>query len=146
MGMRVAIAGASGYAGGELLRLLAGHPDLDVVTVTAHSSVGRRLGDVQPHLRTYGDLPLLDTTPETLAGHDVVFLALPHGPSGAIAAQLDPDVLVVDAGAGHRGGQAARRPGRRAPHRRPRLQRVRRQPRAGARRRRRPGRADGPRR
>lgn len=98
----VAIAGASGYAGGEVLRLLAGHPQLEVKTVTAHSNAGQRLVDVQPHLRSYGELVLHDTTPETLAGHDVVFLALPHGASGEIAAQLSADTLVIDCGADHR--------------------------------------------
>lgn len=102
MGIRVAVAGASGYAGGELLRLIAGHPDLEVVTVTGHSTVGRTVGEVQPHLATYADLTFQDTTSEVLAGHDVVFLALPHGQSGSIAAQLPDDVLVVDAGADHR--------------------------------------------
>lgn len=102
MSIRVAVAGASGYAGGELLRLIARHPDLEVVTVTGRSSVGSTVQEVQPHLLSYGDLVLQDTTPEVLAGHDVVFLALPHGQSGAIAAQLPDDVLVVDAGADHR--------------------------------------------
>jgi N-acetyl-gamma-glutamyl-phosphate reductase len=102
VGIRVAVAGASGYAGGELLRLLAQHPDLDVVTVTGHSSVGRTVGEVQPHLLSSADLVFQETSPEVLAGHDVVFLALPHGQSGALAAQLPDDVLVVDAGADHR--------------------------------------------
>jgi len=98
----VAVAGASGYAGGELLRLLAGHPDFEVRTVTANSNAGQRLIDVQPHLRSLAHLTLVDTTPETLAGHDVVFLALPHGASGEITAHLDDDTLVVDCGADHR--------------------------------------------
>lgn len=102
MGIRVAVAGASGYAGGELLRLIAQHPDLEVVTVTGNTSAGRRVGDVQPHLATYADLVLQETTPEVLAGHDAVFLALPHGQSGSLGAQLPDDVLVVDAGADHR--------------------------------------------
>lgn len=102
MGIRVAVAGASGYAGGELLRLIAQHPDLEVVTVTGNTSAGRRVGEVQPHLATYADLVLEETTPEVLAGHDAVFLALPHGRSGALGAQLPDDVLVVDAGADHR--------------------------------------------
>ncbi|MEC5183517.1 N-acetyl-gamma-glutamyl-phosphate reductase [Cryobacterium sp. MP_3.1] len=98
----VAVAGASGYAGGELLRLLAAHPDFEVRTVTAHSNSGQRLVDVQPHLRSLSHLVLADTDATTLAGHDVVFLALPHGASGALTAQLSADTLVVDCGADHR--------------------------------------------
>lgn len=102
MAYSVAVAGASGYAGGEILRLLADHPELDVRTVTAHSNAGQTMGTVQPHLRRYRDLTLLDTTAESLAGHDVVFLALPHGASGAVTALLDDSTLVVDCGADHR--------------------------------------------
>ncbi|MGN6743359.1 MAG: N-acetyl-gamma-glutamyl-phosphate reductase [Amnibacterium sp.] len=102
MVLSVAVAGASGYAGGEVVRLLAGHPDLEVVTVTGHGSVGRTLGEVQPHLASAASLVLQETTPEVLAGHDAVFLALPHGASGALAASLGDEVLVVDAGADHR--------------------------------------------
>ena len=98
----VAVAGASGYAGGELLRLLAGHPDFEIRTVTAHSNAGQPLIAAQPHLRSLAHLTLVETTPETLAGHDVVFLALPHGASGAITAQLPADTLVIDCGADHR--------------------------------------------
>lgn len=98
----VAVAGASGYAGGELLRLLAGHPDVEVRTVTANSNAGQRLIDVQPHLRSHAHLNLVTTTPETLAGHDVVFLALPHGASGELTAHLPESTLVVDCGADHR--------------------------------------------
>jgi len=98
----VAVSGASGYAGGEILRLLADHPDFEVRTVTAHSNAGQPLVAVQPHLRTYTHLTLQETSAQTLAGHDVVFLALPHGASGAIAAELSPDALVVDCGADHR--------------------------------------------
>lgn len=98
----VAVAGASGYAGGELLRLLAAHPDFEVRTVTAHSNAGQRLIDVQPHLRSLAHLVLGDTDADNLAGHDVVFLALPHGASGALTAQLPADTLVVDCGADHR--------------------------------------------
>ena len=98
----VAVSGASGYAGGEILRLLADHPEFEVRTVTAHANAGQPLVAVQPHLRTYTHLTLKETTAETLAGHDVVFLALPHGTSGAIAAQLPDDTLVIDCGADHR--------------------------------------------
>ncbi|WBU38870.1 N-acetyl-gamma-glutamyl-phosphate reductase [Homoserinibacter sp. YIM 151385] len=102
MSLSVAVAGASGYAGGELLRLLAQHPELEVRTVTAHSNAGQPLLAVHPHLVSFADLVLQPTAPEVLAGHDVVFLALPHGASGALAAQLPDDVLVLDCGADHR--------------------------------------------
>jgi N-acetyl-gamma-glutamyl-phosphate reductase len=100
--VRIAVAGASGYAGGELLRLLLAHPDVEIGTLTAGGNAGARLGALQPHLVPLADRVLADTTPDTLAGHDVVFLALPHGHSAAVAAQLGPDVLVVDCGADHR--------------------------------------------
>ncbi|MCK9795479.1 N-acetyl-gamma-glutamyl-phosphate reductase [Isoptericola sp. 4D.3] len=100
--LRVAVAGASGYAGGEFLRLAARHPHLEVGALTAHSNAGSRLGELQPHLRSLADRVLQPTTPEALAGHDVVVLGLPHGASGEVAAQLPDDVLVLDLGADHR--------------------------------------------
>ncbi|MCR8670776.1 N-acetyl-gamma-glutamyl-phosphate reductase [Agrococcus sp. HG114] len=102
MSLSVAVAGASGYAGGELLRLLAQHPELEVRTVTAHANAGQPLVSVHPNLRSLASLTFQETTPEVLAGHDVVFLALPHGHSAGIAAQLPAETLVVDAGADHR--------------------------------------------
>lgn len=102
MSFSVAVAGASGYAGGELLRLLADHPDFVVTTVTAHANAGQPLIDHQPHLRSLRHLVLSATTPEALAGHDIVFLALPHGKSGEVTAALPPETLVVDCGADHR--------------------------------------------
>ncbi|HEY0261325.1 MAG TPA: N-acetyl-gamma-glutamyl-phosphate reductase [Lacisediminihabitans sp.] len=102
MSYSVAVAGASGYAGGELLRLLSQHPDFTVTTVTAFQNAGQELLDVQPHLRSLGHLRLEETTAAGLAGHDVVFLALPHGKSGELAAELSGDSLVVDCGADHR--------------------------------------------
>ena len=96
MPLSVAVAGASGYAGGELLRILASHPDLVVTTVTAHSNAGEPLIALQPHLRSLAHLTLVETTPENLSGHDVVFLALPHGKSGEITAALPEGTLVVD--------------------------------------------------
>jgi len=102
MSYTVAVAGASGYAGGEVLRLLASHPEFVVTTVTAFSNAGQPLTAVQPHLRSLAHLVLTETTPENLAGHDIVFLALPHGKSGEITAQLAADTLVVDCGADHR--------------------------------------------
>ena len=102
MSLSVAVAGASGYAGGELLRLLADHPEFEVTTVTAHQNAGQTLGSAQPHLRSMAGLVLEETTPEVLAGHDIVFLALPHGKSGAVTEHLSDDTLVVDCGADHR--------------------------------------------
>jgi len=102
MSVSVAVAGASGYAGGELLRILSAHPEFDVRTVTAFSNAGQPLIATQPHLRSLSHLTLQETTAERLRGHDVVFLALPHGQSGAITEQLDEGTLVVDCGADHR--------------------------------------------
>lgn len=102
MSLSVAVAGASGYAGGELLRLLAGHPEFDVTTVTAFGNAGQPLLSVHPHLRSYRGLTLANTTPEVLAGHDVVFLALPHGKSGELTEALAGETTVVDCGADHR--------------------------------------------
>ena len=107
MGYRVAVAGASGYAGGELLRLLAGHPDLEVVAVTAHGNAGEKVGQVHPGMRSLASLTFGETTPEAFADADLVFLALPHGASGAFAAQLSPDQRIVDLGADHRLTDAA---------------------------------------
>jgi N-acetyl-gamma-glutamyl-phosphate reductase len=98
----VAVAGASGYAGGELVRLLLGHPDVSIGALTASSSAGQRLGAVHPHLTPLADRELAETNPRTLAGHDVVFLALPHGHSAALAAQLPEDTVVIDCGADFR--------------------------------------------
>ncbi|MEV4472672.1 N-acetyl-gamma-glutamyl-phosphate reductase [Nonomuraea salmonea] len=100
--MRAAIAGASGYAGGELLRLLLAHPEFEIGALTAASSAGSPLGAHQPHLAPLADRVIEETTAEALAGHDVVFLALPHGHSAAVAAQLSDETLVVDCGADHR--------------------------------------------
>jgi N-acetyl-gamma-glutamyl-phosphate reductase len=101
MTYRVAVAGASGYAGGELLRLLLGHPEVSIGAVTAFSNAGDRLGVHQPHLLPLADRILAPTSAEVLGGHDAVFLALPHGQSHEIAAQLG-DEVVVDCGADHR--------------------------------------------
>jgi N-acetyl-gamma-glutamyl-phosphate reductase len=106
MGIRVAVAGASGYAGGELLRLLAGHPEFDLVAATAHAQAGAPLSAVHPQLAGL-DLTLGVTDAATLADADLVFLALPHGQSAALAAQLPASVKVVDLGADFRLEDAA---------------------------------------
>ncbi|TDO16867.1 N-acetyl-gamma-glutamyl-phosphate reductase [Mycobacterium sp. BK086] len=103
----VAVAGASGYAGGEILRLLLGHPAyadgrLSIGALTAAASAGTHLSEHHPHLLPLAGRVLEATELDVLAGHDVVFLALPHGHSAALAEQLGPDTLVVDCGADFR--------------------------------------------
>ncbi len=102
MTVKVAVAGCTGYAGGEALRLLLGHPEVEIGAVTAKASAGSKLGEHLPHLPALADRVVADTTLDNLAGHDVVFLALPHGASAEVAAQLPEDVLVLDAGADFR--------------------------------------------
>jgi N-acetyl-gamma-glutamyl-phosphate reductase len=102
MGTSVAVAGASGYAGGELLRLLAGHPHFEVVAATAHTHAGQPVTELHPQLVTYCDLAFSDTTVEVLGSAELVFLALPHGASAALVAELPPAVKVVDLGADFR--------------------------------------------
>ena len=102
MTVNVAVAGASGYAGGELLRLLLDHPEVRIGALTAAGSAGSRLGAHHPQLVPLADRILEETSPETLAGHDAVCLALPHGHSAELAARLGDDVLVLDLAADHR--------------------------------------------
>ena len=103
----VALAGASGYAGGEILRLLLGHPAhadgrLTIGALTAAASAGTTLAEHHPHLLPLADRILEPTDIDVLRGHDVVFLGLPHGHSAEIAEQLGPDTLVIDCGADFR--------------------------------------------
>lgn len=100
--VKVAVAGATGYAGGEILRLLLGHPGVQIGALTAASSAGQPLGALQPHLAPLADRIVQPTDLTTLTGHDVVFLALPHGESGPIAAALPDGVIVIDCGADFR--------------------------------------------
>jgi N-acetyl-gamma-glutamyl-phosphate reductase len=102
MAARVAVAGATGYAGGELLRLLLGHRHVEIGAVTAGSNAGSPLGQHHPHLVPLADRIVTTTDPETLAGHDVVFLALPHGASADVAASLESDTVIIDCGADFR--------------------------------------------
>ncbi|MDQ3733954.1 MAG: N-acetyl-gamma-glutamyl-phosphate reductase [Actinomycetota bacterium] len=97
-----AVAGASGYAGGEVCRLLDAHPSITLRTVCADSSAGDLLSAHHPHLYGLGEYVLAPTDPATLGGHDVVFLGLPHGHSAELSAALTPDTLVIDLGADHR--------------------------------------------
>ncbi|MGV9741813.1 N-acetyl-gamma-glutamyl-phosphate reductase [Nocardia farcinica] len=110
--LRIAVAGASGYAGGEVLRLLLGHPRyrsgrLEIGALTAGSNAGTPLGAHQPHLLPLADRVLVPTTVAELAGHDVVFLGLPHGQSAALAAELPESTVIIDCGADFRLRDAA---------------------------------------
>ena len=102
MPLKVAVAGATGYAGGEVLRLLLGHPEVEIGALAAGGNAGQRLGDLQPHLVPLADRVLEETNVETLAGHDAVVLGLPHGQSAALAERLGDDVIVIDCGADFR--------------------------------------------
>jgi N-acetyl-gamma-glutamyl-phosphate reductase len=102
VGIRTAVVGASGYAGGELLRLLDGHPTFEVGAVAAAGNAGRALGEVHPHLLTLADRVLVDAGSTDIATAEVVFLALPHGASAELVERLDPSARVIDLGADFR--------------------------------------------
>ena len=102
MGVRVAVAGASGYAGGELLRLISGHPDLEIGPLSAGASAGMPVTDVHPHLPALAGRVFGPADPASLAAADLVFLALPNGESAALAAALPGHVAVVDLSASFR--------------------------------------------
>jgi N-acetyl-gamma-glutamyl-phosphate reductase len=107
MGVTVGVAGASGYAGGELLRLLLAHPDVEIGPLAAGESAGRPVTDLHPQLRSLAGRTFLATDPAALAEADAVLLALPHGRSAPLAAMLPPALPVIDLGADHRLQDAA---------------------------------------
>jgi len=105
VGARVAVAGASGYAGGELLRLLAGHPDLEIGPLAAQGSAGAAVTELHPHLAGHPGLAgstFVPADPETLADADLLLAALPHGESAALASRLPGRLKVIDLGADFR--------------------------------------------
>lgn len=102
---RIAIVGASGYAGGELARLAAAHPQLELGTMTAARNEGRLVAEVHPHLRTVGHKRFTGVDLDDLCGHDVIVLALPHGQSGPLGEQLAQRFAagtIIDLGADRR--------------------------------------------
>lgn len=112
MTISVAIAGVSGYAGSEILRLLSAHPavasgDIVVGALSAGSNAGQTIGDLMPHLPQFADREIVATTPENLAGHDIVFMGLPHGHSGPLATALPASTKVIDCAADFRLKSAA---------------------------------------
>ncbi|EIV96432.1 N-acetyl-gamma-glutamyl-phosphate reductase [Frankia sp. QA3] len=102
MGVTAAVAGASGYGGGELLRLLLAHPEIEIGALAANTSAGLPVTDVHPNLPDLSGRVFTDAETLAAAEADVVFLALPHGQSAAVAATLPSTVRVVDLGADHR--------------------------------------------
>ena len=107
MVLSVAIAGASGYVGGELMRLVSDHPELELKTVSANSNVGQKVSDLHPDNKSDRDLVFVETTSENLQGHDVVFLAMPHTKSAEVSSWLTDTALVLDCGADFRLQDAA---------------------------------------
>jgi len=106
--MNTGVIGGSGYAGGELLRLLAGHPHCKVSVISAHSNAGESVTSVHPQLGSYGDQKFISFTPEAFEQCELIFLALPHGESAKIVAQLSKNVKIVDLGADFRLVDSAR--------------------------------------
>jgi len=102
MALSVAIAGASGYVGGELMRLVANHPELTLKTVTANSNVGQSVSSLHPENLAHADLVFVETNSTNLQGHDVVFLAMPHSKSAEVASWLGDTKLILDCGADFR--------------------------------------------
>jgi len=106
--MKIGIIGGSGYAGGELLRLLAGHPEFEVCCVSAHSNAGELITTVHPHLSNYANRKFSEFKASDFDCCELIFLALPHGESAKIVAQLSKQVKIVDLGADHRLESAAK--------------------------------------
>ena len=100
--MKIGVVGASGYAGGELLRLLAFHPHFEVSAITAHSNAGELITSVHPQLQSYAGKSFCAFSPADFATCDLIFLALPHGESAKVIAQLPKSAKIVDLGADYR--------------------------------------------
>ena len=100
--MKIGVIGASGYAGGELLRLLSLHPEFEVCCVTAHSNAGELITSVHPHLTAYSGQKFSAFTASDFDCCELIFLALPHGESAAMISLLNPTTKIVDLGADYR--------------------------------------------
>jgi N-acetyl-gamma-glutamyl-phosphate reductase len=100
--MKTAVIGASGYAGGELLRLLATHPVFEVTVVSAHSNAGEQVTSVHPQLQSYAGREFVTAESIDFTSIELVFLALPHGESAALIAKLPLHLKIVDLGADYR--------------------------------------------
>lgn len=100
--MKIGVVGASGYAGGELLRLLSKHPTFTPTYLAAGTNAGERVTSIHSHLASYGSQIFSSTSVDEINRCDVVFLALPHGESAALVAKISPQIKVVDLGADFR--------------------------------------------
>ena len=100
--MRVGVVGASGYAGGELLRLLANHPHFKVGYIAAGSNAGEKITSIHSNLVSYNDQVFSETSATQMNECDLVFLALPHGESGRLSESIKDSVKIVDLGADFR--------------------------------------------
>ena len=100
--MKVGIVGASGYSGGELIRLLSGHPKFEIVYLAASTSAGERITSVHPQLVNFSDLLFEETHLQGMQKCDLVFFALPHGASAPWISKLSKEIKVVDLGADFR--------------------------------------------
>jgi N-acetyl-gamma-glutamyl-phosphate reductase len=106
--MKTAVIGASGYAGGELLRLLSTHPHLQVTQVSAHSNAGELITSVHPHLTTHNGERFLSIDSLKFEEIEVAFIALPHGQSAGIVEKFAKETKIVDLGADFRLSDAAK--------------------------------------
>ena len=100
--MKIGVVGASGYAGGELLRLLASHPHFEVTAITAHSNAGEQITSVHPQLQNYAGKRFNEFSAVDFKDCDLIFLALPHGESAKVIATLPTSAKIVDLGADYR--------------------------------------------
>ena len=100
--MRTAVIGASGYAGGELLRLLAVHPHFQVTAISAHSNAGELVTSIHPHLTTHNGEKFLAVSEIDFSDIELVFIALPHGESASLIAKIPSTTKIVDLGADYR--------------------------------------------
>lgn len=100
--MKTGVIGASGYAGGELLRLLAMHPKFEVTVVSAHSNAGELVTAIHPQLQSFQGRKFVGITEINFADLDLVFIALPHGESAALIKIVPENVKIVDLGADFR--------------------------------------------
>ena len=103
--MKIGVVGGSGYAGGELLRILSTHPEFAVEVVTAHTNAGELIASLHPQLTSFAGKSFASFTPEAFKDCELIFLALPHGESAAAVAAISavkPSMKFVDIGADFR--------------------------------------------